>query len=1079
MLRFIRNGLAFSLILLGSIFAQEENKSIDLHQFSGQMIPKTLLKKVSYQFENVTPAYALKTISSTNNINLSYNESDFNSGQKISMSVKNIYLLEAILTVLKDTNSKLQITKAGNVIIEPGGDSDGNSDGFKINGKVIDANTGDPLPGANVMIKGTSMGAATAVDGEYNIYKVPPGTYTIQFSYIGYQDAEKSINVGTEKTLHIDAEMESNVVEGEVVTITAQAVGQLAAINQQLSADAMVNIVDAARIRELPDQNVAESIARLPGITITRNNGEGSGVGIRGLAPQYNQMQIDGVSMTASENLGRPGEFIQDRSVSLSDISQDNLSGIEVYKSITPDKDAATLGGTVNMRLGKAPEESMYEVRTYGAYNGYENDWNQYKVLGKMSRRFLDSQLGVQLSVDAEQRNRGSDRLNGNVILETPFVNGTRIKQYRTTGAAIENIRSIRKKQSINAIFDYNTPETEILFANFLNAGELTSRGINRDVEYLDGYKTHSKSYTIMNSLRGTHHISNFEVEWQLSQYRTKTNTPDDYQARFQSSGGNSDSLNAADKIKITPEDYINLLPDDVSWNFYRTYKNIGSVDEKKYSEKLDITYPFLINEVTGFFKAGVLLKQEKRNNVFEARYLHNGRFPNGAEGPKFTDFVTDYNPDPILNGHVSMHYFLDVDKVQPIWTDWIKDYVYAAYNPLKSISNESMIDIHSNNQNYNIRQNYYAGYFMMKLSAFNKLLTFMPGVRYEGDDFNADGYYEYLQNASTITYNGINKKQNAKRKHGFWLPMVNLRIKPVDWFDTRLAVTKTISRPNFIYLIPYEIASFDHNTDTQLGNPNVKTAESWNYDLSTSFYSNKFGLLNISGFYKEIKNLSYMLDFYIINKSDAIEKGIDPDDPALLASHLLNKKLLTPVNTHGITSVKGIEIDYQANLHALPGLLRNITFSINYTHAFSNSWLRQYSVTLDSTAYIPTPPYVVEYKTYTIGYRKGPMPMQPDNILNVSLGYDIGGFSGRFSAFYQGRSLSNVGLIEAQDTYVEDYLRYDMSLRYRINDHLSFLLTGTNLTNTADITSLSGTGKHSTYDIYGAMYDFGVNYSF
>ena len=926
------------------------------------------------------------------------------------------------------------------------------------------------------MIENTSLGTAADLEGRYVIPRVPPGTYTLKFTYIGYVQAEYQVSINLpDQTVTQHAELEWLVLEGEVVTVSAQAQGQLAAINQQLSADAMVNVVDAARIQELPDQNAAESIARIPGITISRNDGEGSGVGIRGLAPQYNQIQIDGVVMSSAPNMGRATDFEwgHGRSTSLSNISQENLNGIEVYKAITPDMDAATLGGTVNLRLSKAPTEPLYDIRVYGAYNQMREDYKQYKIVGKMARRFFNDKFGLQLSLNAEQRNRGSDRLSGDIRREDPFVDslGTRITQYRTYGATIRNIRTDRRKQSINAIFDYASPQTELLFSNFYNSGALTSREIQRNGSSLRGYRTDSESYSLSNALRGTHNLPYFEVEWQLSHYRTKTETPEDYGMWWgltPTDQSEIDRLNEADKIKITPEEYLELIPNMGTWRFNETYKDVGSISETKYAGKLDVKYPFYFNNVSGFIKMGGLVKQVERDSRLQQRSLFNGRFPEGAEGPKWDDYPTDYNPDPVLNGNVSIRHFFDVDAIEPVWTDWIQDYAYAAYHPLKT-----------DNENYDIQETYYAGYIMAKLNAFNNVLTVIPGVRYEGEEFDATGYYHYLQNRSTITFNGIYEPRNAKRKDGFWLPMIHLKVKPLEWFDTRLAITKTISRPNFRYRIPFVTASFEGDTDTNRGDPDIKTAESWNFDLSTSFYESKFGLFTIAGFYKEIKNFSYMLDFYIANADDAIKYGLDPNDPAFEANHYIVKDLSTPANTQGIATIKGFEIDYQANLSALPGLLKNITFGINYTRAFSNSWLRQYSVTLDSISIISVPPWVVEHKTYDIGFRRGRQPTTPDHILNLSVGYDIGGFSGKFSTFFQGRSLNGVGRIEKADTYVEDFLRYDISLRYRVNDHLSFLVTGVNLTSTPDVTSLSGTSKHSRYDVFGAMYDFGVQYIF
>ncbi|MCL5021451.1 MAG: carboxypeptidase-like regulatory domain-containing protein, partial [Bacteroidetes bacterium] len=170
-----------------------------------------------------------------------------------------------------------------------------------IEGHVWDAQTKSPLPGANVMLKGTSLGASTDLNGRYVIRNVPPGSYVIRAAYIGYRNQELPIRVKRGGEIRRDFRLEAVGVQGKTVVVTGQASGQNAAINQQLSSDRIMNSVSAARIQELPDANAAESVGRLPGVSLIREGGEGASIVIRGLAPQYNQILIDGVQMAATD----------------------------------------------------------------------------------------------------------------------------------------------------------------------------------------------------------------------------------------------------------------------------------------------------------------------------------------------------------------------------------------------------------------------------------------------------------------------------------------------------------------------------------------------------------------------------------------------------------------------------------------------------------------------------------------------------------------------------------------------------------------------------------------------------------
>jgi hypothetical protein len=133
-----------------------------------------------------------------------------------------------------------------------------------IEGVVRDIQTGEPLPGANVMIVKTSLGAATDVNGKYTIREVPAGTYALRATYVGYRQKEIALEVKEGQTLKQDFKLLAVGVEGEEVVVTAQAAGQKEAINQQLAAMPVMNVVSAARIQELPDVNAAESVGRHP-----------------------------------------------------------------------------------------------------------------------------------------------------------------------------------------------------------------------------------------------------------------------------------------------------------------------------------------------------------------------------------------------------------------------------------------------------------------------------------------------------------------------------------------------------------------------------------------------------------------------------------------------------------------------------------------------------------------------------------------------------------------------------------------------------------------------------------------------
>ena len=270
------------------------------------------------------------------------------------------------------------------------------------------------LPGTNVYLEGTGMGTITDNEGNYVIHKVPPGNYTLKFKFIGYKDLSFNIDIVSGETFYQDANMQFAAIDVGEVIITTQLKGQLKAINEQLSSNTIKNVVAEDRIKDIPDANAAESIGRLPGISIIRSGGEGQKVAIRGLAPQYNIIMVNGVRIPSTDR--------QDRSTDLNMISSNLLSGIEVTKALTADMDADAVGGVVNMKINGADEGFHGRISAQGGFNAQENIYSNYKVTGEISDRFFDQKLGFRLNTNMEQVNRSTDQLHASYRINEEVV---------------------------------------------------------------------------------------------------------------------------------------------------------------------------------------------------------------------------------------------------------------------------------------------------------------------------------------------------------------------------------------------------------------------------------------------------------------------------------------------------------------------------------------------------------------------------------------------------------------------------------------------------------------------------------
>ena len=278
----------------------------------------------------------------------------------------------------------------------------------QIQGVISDSTTKQPLFGASVIIQGTAMGAATDLDGNYKLSQISPGRYTIIISYIGYKEKSIAVVVDAGVTRKLYVALQSVALEGQEIVVTAQASGQKQAINEQLTSNTIINVVSSEKIQQLPDDNAATALSRLPGVSLMN----GDQVVIRGVQAKMNQILINGIEL--------PSTDMTDRASDLGFISSNLLSGIEVTKVLTPDMDANTAGGTVNLRLREAPTGIHFDVLAQGNYNSSDYTTDNYKYWGSVSDRFFNDKFGVFLQGSMDRSDGGNQSAS-----ITPEINGS------------------------------------------------------------------------------------------------------------------------------------------------------------------------------------------------------------------------------------------------------------------------------------------------------------------------------------------------------------------------------------------------------------------------------------------------------------------------------------------------------------------------------------------------------------------------------------------------------------------------------------------------------------------------------
>ena len=958
----------------------------------------------------------------------------------------------------------------------------------KITGKVTDKDSGDPLPGANVFLEGTSLGAATLVDGTYIIFQVAPGKYNMIIRYIGYKEQKMPVTVLSGRTVEVNIDLKQVTLEGKEVVVSAQAMGQTEAINQQLASNTIANVVSADRIQEIPDANAAESVGRLPGISIIRSGGEGQKVTIRGMAPQYNVMMVNGVRLESTDR--------DDRSVDLNMIAPNILSGIEVKKALTADMDADAVGGTVNLRIGKAKEGFHSNFSAQDGYTSLANKrpFGNYRVTGLITNRFFDNHLGIQVSGYLDRYNRNSDRLNATYLPNVESITKNGLIPTELNEITIYDEVTDRKRAGGSLVLDYQLPGGYLMLNNYI--GNLHENQTEQRNYLTTGYEWRGygagrdfSNTVVSNALQGEFEFFNINMDFSLSNAITTLSNPGDLTLDMRTRSGGTqgwipDSVIAGRERQASPSLILNhaqILGDKIV-NNASTLKR--DVKEAAQSAVLNFKVPFsFTNYLSGSLKLGGKYEQNTRKNDESVTSIDADRGglaldfntllrtsawtdlgmtaqDNGLLASLFAD--PNYDIGDFLSGSEGVGSNVFYNKVS-IWkmyhlADLAKQYNYYLPDPLGSTQYD-----------YHYTRNFYAFYIMSELN-ISKYVTLLPGIRYEKYkyDYTADSTVEFgrLTTPGEHYYNSATVSWDSTKSEN-WFPQIQLRIKPTDWLDFRLASTKSIIYPDYRAVSPYLFADIYSDPILRLGNPYLKPALTQNYDIYASVYENHIGLFTAGFFYKAIDNLIVTVTYNT--------KDVSKVNNRFPLSQTQTTEVHTWTNLNETSYVRGFELDWQTHFWYLPSFLSGIVFNINYTHINSAT---RYPYTKQVA--IGGGPF--KKITYIDTTRTGRLIDQPNDVLNLTFGYDIGGFSARISFQYTDNVLRQAdNVYQELDSYTAPYSRWDFTAYQNLPwyEGLQIYLNINNITNRPDRQFISVLQKLADVQYYGRTADLGVRYSF
>jgi TonB-dependent receptor len=907
-----------------------------------------------------------------------------------------------------------------------------------VTGEVTDESKRIPFKGALVSIEGVQRSTSTDDRGRFRLTNVPAGDHTLVISYVGTADTRIPITVTADGlalgSVVIGASAEAAATVEEVL-IVGQAAAVAGALNQERAADNLVSVLDSDAMGQFPDQNVAESLNRMPGITVENDQGEGRYVVIRGMDPDLNSTSINGVRATT----GEPRRALQ-----LDVIPSDVLDGLEVSKTLTPDMDGDAIGGSINIKtLSAFSRNGPYaKARAEAGYTDLREEVNP-KLSFAGSNIFElagDKRLGIAGAIS--YNNRKLQVNNSEADDWDVAENGSDFNEYFEPRLYTVD----RERASAVLNFDLDVSESTTLhlytlYSKFKDTELRDALGygiedIDEDTatdSYTDYYTAEVEHTTKDRSQTADNLSLSFGSETQLTDWLIKTNVG--YSAAKEDTPNGVDSVWVAEfesgddyitdgspvlsldrsnpKIPRVRSDFFSALQDASLYEL----DEIETLDETNQDDQtslnLDATRTMGFGELQFGAKARWRTKQTDENVTFwsnDADYVMSDvPYPGGAADYGFPNQI-----DPIPN---------------PAG-------VRALYNSREGLEFEeldSLID--SSVADFKYDEDIYAAYGMGTWETDR--MTLVAGVRVERTETdNRGNLVEIFEEGAE--YNGeileddmaIVTPISAKKSYTDWLPSANLKFDFSETLVGRASVYKSVVRPR-VEEVAYRVSVEDG--EAELGNPELDPFISWSYDASISWYPTELSVLSAGVFYKDID------DFIFLQELEDYEFQGQVLDEAIIA---LNGDS---------AQVTGLELNYQQHFGFLGAPWDGFLVGLNYTF-------------VDSDA--------------NTGDRKITLPKQSENIGSFMLGYEKHGFDLRFAVKYRDRYIDEL-VEEGYDRYTDAHLQMDITAKYRFNDNWQVYLEVVNLNDEPEYYYAGRKSRAYQYDEIGTAYALGLQWNF
>lgn len=872
-----------------------------------------------------------------------------------------------------------------------------------LQGRILDATTGEPLIGAQVVITGTDRGTVTDVDGRYRL-QVEAGTYSLDVQYLGYgSKTVTGVEVEAGRTTFQDITLRHQAIEAEAILVVISAAEErgsvIGALAHQRRSSNVVSGVSAEEISRAPDSNAADAVKRVTGTSIVGDKY----VYVRGLGERYSTAQLDGVSLPTPE----PDK----RVLPLDIFPASMIESLFTVKSYTADLPGDFAGGLVDIRTKDIPDQAFFSFSTgvgYSAnlgsidrptYTGGGLDWLGFDD----GTRSLPGMFPREIAFDLPRK----ERAELHARLEGGF-------------------------QAFTDPLDFGDVDKSFS----LSFGSPTE-WFGRAGGYLVGV-TYSNS---ANARQQREFYPTLEEGTALYDYTTVLGSRE---VSLSAIGGYALDLTPASRLSLktvftqTAEDEARL----VSGPFNQSTTGFARIQRFQFVERTLLSTRATFEHKVGLFgdgrlewegSYGLALRDEPdtRSTFYVAQDPGGTFFFNEAgANSRFFSELTDH----LLQGGVKSTSQFDWLAgratlglgVEGSWQT--RDFGARRFDyesatpagrtlpPTQLFTSERIaagdiqfLETTATTDEYEGEERAASAYASLGFG-LTPALRATVGVRVEANETVVETFDPRLG----AKLEGVSAKLSTVEP----LPTVTLEYELGDQ-QLRAAAARTIVRPQFRELAPFRYDSYQEST---LGNPFLENGEIYNFDLRWSWYPSLGEIVSLGGFYKRFH---------------------DPIEVVRLPTAGTNIGTPEPYNGPS-ASTYGLEVELRHDLGRwLP--LEGLAFATNAT-------LAQSTVKQDEPIEVffgnpsATAPDILPAELFTNPER--PMVNQSPYLLNGSLHYTAPSGHSGVTVLYNlvGERLTQVGVQGFDDIYEETRHTLDLTLDHRLLDVVDLKVSAENL---------------------------------